>query len=248
MLDRDQMVPRRSGYGRAMTSDLTLFGGLLLGLAASLHCAAMCGGIASGITFLFDPKNTRQRAAVLLSAQAGRIVAYMIGGALVGLAGTAIYGVIQQDVAFRILQWAAAVTLLWIGLSIAGFLPPLSALDGLVRGIVPRLSGVSAGLRRLGPGAPFALGLTWGLLPCAMVYAALFTAMLTGSPWGGAQLMLGFGLGTLPAVTLTAFGVTGLARIETKALARTAIGLGIAGVGVAGVYTDAYSTIFCLPV
>ncbi|MEO1197860.1 MAG: sulfite exporter TauE/SafE family protein [Pseudomonadota bacterium] len=230
-----------------MTTDLTIFGGFLLGLAASLHCAAMCGGIASGITFMFDPKDARARAVVLLTAQAGRIVAYCLGGALVGVLGTAVYGVIQQELAFQLLQWAAAVTLLWIGLSVAGILPPLSALDGVARHVMPNLTRVTEGLQTLGPAAPFALGLTWGLLPCAMVYAALFTAMLTGSAFGGAQLMLGFGLGTLPAVTLTAFGVTGLARIEARALARTAVGLGIACVGIAGVYADAYATIFCLP-
>jgi sulfite exporter TauE/SafE len=69
-----------------------------------------------------------------------------------------------------------------------------------------------------------------------MVYAALFTATLTGSASGGATLMTGFGLGTLPAVTLTALGVTTLARVEAKALARSAIGLAIAVLGFSTVY------------
>ncbi len=38
-------------------NEFSLTGGVLMGLASALHCAAMCGGIASGVVFLFDPKS-----------------------------------------------------------------------------------------------------------------------------------------------------------------------------------------------
>jgi sulfite exporter TauE/SafE len=60
--------------------------------------------------------------------------------------------------------------------------------------------------------------------------------MLTGSAAGGATVMAGFGLGTLPAVTATALGVTALARVEAKAYARGLIGLAIAVLGFSTVY------------
>ena len=34
-------------------SELSLLSGVALGLASALHCAAMCGGIASGVVFFF---------------------------------------------------------------------------------------------------------------------------------------------------------------------------------------------------
>ena len=34
---------------------LTFAGGLLMGLASSLHCAGMCGAIASSLLMAFDP-------------------------------------------------------------------------------------------------------------------------------------------------------------------------------------------------
>ena len=61
-----------------------------------------------------------------------------------------------------------------------------------------------------------------------MVYAALFTAMLTGTALGGVVFMAGFGLATMIPVGLTALGVSTLASIETKGHARIAIGVLIA--------------------
>jgi sulfite exporter TauE/SafE len=171
-----------------------------------------------------------------MTAQAGRVMAYIVAGAILGAAGAGLYGAFDHAVAYRVLQWAGAATLMWIGVSVAGLLPALSALDRRVAGMSAALSSTLARFRRFPVLGPFGAGLGWGTVPCPMVYAALFTAMLTGSAAGGATLMAGFGLGTLPAVTLTAFGVTTLARVETKALARSAIGLAIAVLGFSTVY------------
>jgi sulfite exporter TauE/SafE len=217
-------------------NEFSLLGGVLLGLASALHCAAMCGGIASGVVFLFDPKSPWDRARVLMGAQAGRILAYVIAGAILGAAGASLYGAFDHAAAYRLLQWAGAVTLMWIGLSVAGLLPSLSLLDRYVAVFSGWISKVLGRFRRFPVAGPFAAGLGWGTIPCPMVYAALFTATLTGSAAGGATLMAGFGLGTLPAVTLTAFGVTTLARVEAKAFARGAIGLAIAVLGFSTVY------------
>ena len=171
-----------------------------------------------------------------MSAQAGRIAAYVVAGAILGTAGAGLYGAFDHAVAYRLLQWAGAVTLMWIGLSVAGVLPSLSLLDRRVAALSDAISRVLGHFRRFPIGGPFAAGLGWGTIPCPMVYAALFTATLTGSAAGGATLMAGFGLGTLPAVTLTAFGITMLARVEAKAFARGVIGLSIAVLGFSTVY------------
>ncbi len=217
-------------------NEFSLAGGVLLGLASSLHCAAMCGGIASGAVFLFNPQRPLERVRVLMSAQAGRIGAYVIAGAILGAAGAGIYGAFDHAAAYRLLQWAGAVTLMWIGLSVAGLLPSISLLDRRVAALSAAVSGRLARFRGFRVTGPFAAGLAWGTIPCPMVYAALFTAMLSGSGAGGAVLMAGFGLGTLPSVTATALGVTLLARVEAKATARGLIGLAIAVLGFSTVY------------
>jgi sulfite exporter TauE/SafE len=60
-------------------------------------------------------------------------------------------------------------------------------------------------LRQAGTRGRVALGLLWGLVPCALVYSVLPLAMFAGGLWQGAAVMLAFGLGTLPSL-----GATGL--------------------------------------
>ena len=67
----------------------------------------------------------------------------------------------------------------------------------------------------------------WGFLPCGMVYGALFYAMLAGSALGGAEVMAGFGLGTLPSVTAVALGMSGLRQYAHIGKARVGIGIAI---------------------
>jgi sulfite exporter TauE/SafE len=226
-------------------SEFSFLGGLLMGLASSLHCAGMCGSIASSMLFLIDPKGSpRSRAATLMTAQLARVLAYVLAGGVLGAFGSGLYGLFDQHAAYRVLQWAAGVTLGWIGLSVAGLIPPMAVLDRLMAPVARRLIAVPAG----GPGfaAPATMGLVWGFLPCAMVYGALFTAMLTATAQGGATLMLGFGLGTLPAVTATALGLTSLTRYARGPAARMVVGLSIAGLGLLGIVLSQPGGPLCL--
>jgi len=49
------------------------------------------------------------------------------------------------------------------------------------------------------------MGLLWGWLPCGLVYSVLVAAALAGSAGAGALTMLGFGLGTLPAMSALSY-------------------------------------------
>ena len=88
----------------------------------------------------------------------------------------------------------------------------------------------------------FLSGAVWGFLPCAMVYAALFYAMLSGSWLGGAVVMSGFGLGTLPVLIGAGLGLPLLRRRATSVWLRNAVGLAIIMVGIvsAGVTPTAF--------
>lgn len=207
--------------------DLSFLGGLILGLASSLHCAGMCGGIASGLLLAFEPGHgVGARARVLLVAQAGRIAAYVAAGGFLGVVGSAFYGAFDHGAAHLVLRWAASVALGWIGLSMLGLAPPLTAVDRLAGPLARWLRG-APGSGPAGAARPFLSGLAWGLLPCGMVYGALFYAMLAGSGGGGALVMAGFGLGTLPAVTATAFGVASLRHGARAPRLRVLAGTGL---------------------
>lgn len=212
-----------------MPGEISFLGGLLAGLASSLHCAAMCGGIAASLMFTLSPEGgTPRRAGVLMTAQAGRMTAYVLAGAVLGLAGTGLYVMADFSLAHLVFRWGAAVVLVWIGLSLTGLLPPFSVFDRL-------LAPVTRHVLRPAPGGSllqaYGAGLVWGLLPCAMVYAVLLYAMLSGTAQGGALVMAGFAIGTLPAVTASAFGYGALVRLARQARLRLIAGLAIAALG-----------------
>jgi uncharacterized protein len=215
--------------------DLSFTAGLLLGLASSLHCAVMCGGISSGLLFAFDTNGTYSRARVLLLAQAGRISAYIALGAAFGALGSQIYPHLSSAEAYRLLQWAGAAALMWVGLSTAGLVPAVSGLDRLLSPVSNFIARKATRFTRW-PLAPFLVGTAWGLMPCAMVYAALFTAALSGSATGGVTIMAGFGIGTLPAVMVTAFGIRSLIAADSRPILRSTIGIAIAVFGILTVY------------
>lgn len=62
--------------------NLTLAAAFLVGLAGSVHCLGMCGGISAALS-LGTAGRHRVLGPVLNSA--GRVTTYVLGGALVGL-------------------------------------------------------------------------------------------------------------------------------------------------------------------
>jgi sulfite exporter TauE/SafE len=213
-------------------TQLSLAGGLLAGFASSLHCAGMCGGIASGLMLTLSPDgDSAARARVILLAQLGRVSAYVLAGAIVGLIGSSVYFSFDRAEAHLLLRWAGAVTLVYIGLSVAGWAPSLAGMDRIATRVVSMLRAPLGGA--FTAASPVLAGFVWGLLPCGMVYAALFYAMLSGTAGGGAAIMAGFGLGTVPAVVGAAFGAQALMRLSQRPGLRRGIGLAIVALGVA---------------
>lgn len=172
---------------------------------------------------------------VLALAQLGRVAAYAAAGTLVAALGAPALGWLDREAAFRLLQWAGATAVTWIGLSTAGLVPPLSVIDRVMAPVAEAAARV-AGPARGRPWAPLAAGISWGLMPCAMVYAALFTAMLAGSAGQGGLVMLAFGAGTLPGLLAATLGVGVLSRAAARRPLRLAAGLAIAGLGLLTVW------------
>ena len=200
--------------------------GLLLGLSSSLHCFGMCTGIAASLHFATGPdRATRDLLLTTMLINAGRIGSYILAGALVGGLGSGIFGAFDHALANTILRWAAAAALGWIGLSMLEMLPLASRISGLM-GSLARAAHLPA------PVALLLSGAVWGFLPCAMVYATLFYAMLSGSWANGAVVMAGFGLGTLPMLVASGLGLPLLRRRAVSLWLRNAVGVAILMVGI----------------
>jgi uncharacterized protein len=173
---------------------------LSLGLASGLHCLQMCGPIV--LTYsLSTPRGGALRAHLLYNA--GRILTYMVLGAVAGAAGGGI-GLLGRMAGLaagaRIFSGAAMIV---AGILMIGLVPSKGLVNIGKSGITSRFSK-SIGRRLVAAGGKFQLGLILGFLPCGLVYAALLKAMESAGAVPGALTMLAFGLGT--AVALVAVG------------------------------------------
>lgn len=210
-----------------------LMAAFLAGLLNGVHCAAMCGGIigaACGPRALSRSAVPRWRLA--LGYNAGRITTYVMGGALAGALGEA--GLVLRGGAAvqQIAMMLAGMALLLFALMVSGYKPVergLAAAGGVLWRHVQPWS------RRFLPAdntmRAFGLGVVWGWLPCAMVYAMLLTALATVSAVEGALVMLAFGLGTLPNVILIAMFLKRMRGMLASPMARLAAVAVLVGVG-----------------
>jgi sulfite exporter TauE/SafE len=196
----------------------------LLGTLGSVHCLAMCGGFVAA-TAARDSAKTGTGTVPLLPAaalirrqlayHAGRLCSYAALGAAFGIAGAAALDSAALLPLQRMLYIAANIFLLVLGLSLALRTPFVAALQ---RAGARFFAGVLPVVRPLlslpGAAGRVALGLAWGLVPCALVYATLPLALFAGGPWQGALVMLAFGAGSLPALAAVGFAF----RVPQRAL------------------------------
>jgi sulfite exporter TauE/SafE len=217
------------------TPTLILINGLALGLASTLHCAGMCGAISASLALCQPTTHARSFGSGFVLAHGGRVTAYVIAGAVVGAAGAPAIAWLDREVAYRLLQWAGACAVMWIGLSIAGLMPSFARLDRYMLALAGGVTRLSTGFGAH-PSGPYLAGLAWGLMPCGMVYGALFTAMLTGSAAGGGLTMLAFGIGTVPALLATTFGMKSIRDFATRGIGKSVAGLTIALLGFFSVF------------
>ncbi|MDR1362629.1 MAG: sulfite exporter TauE/SafE family protein [Spirochaetaceae bacterium] len=166
----------------------------ITGLATSLHCAAMCGGINLSQcinTAPFEKKGAGKTLAPALLYNGGRIISYTITGAIVGAVGT----VINVSGRFTgLVQLAAGVFMVIMGINMLGFFPAL-------RRFTPRLPDIFAkkiNKEKAVNKKPLLAGILNGLMPCGPLQAMQLYALSTGSPVSGALSMFVFSIGTTP--------------------------------------------------
>jgi sulfite exporter TauE/SafE len=197
----------------------------MAGLLGAGHCFGMCGGIAGGLGALATGRGAWASA---LLFNGGRVLSYsLLGGLLavtVGAAGEAL-GVPAWS---RWLRLATGLLIAMVGLRFLFDWQGLARVERAGAGLWSRVAPL-ANRAAQHPGLPgrLALGLTWGFLPCGLVYTMLLTATSTGRFASGFLTMLAFGLGTLPALlgmTLWAPALTGFLQERST---RRLIGAGL---------------------
>lgn len=181
---------------------LSLSAAFALGVASSLHCLAMCGGIAGALAMRARQHSARPAVIALhtLGHQAGRIAGYGVFGALAGALGHALAAALAAWHAAYLLRAAAAAFVIALGLQLILGRPLLGAVERAGGRLWQWLTPLTRRANRNGLSGTLLIGIVWALMPCGLVYSMLAIAALTASPIAGAALMLLFGAGTLPAV------------------------------------------------
>ena len=211
-----------------MESSLGFLAAFLIGLTGGVHCVGMCGGIVGALTLglpLVRERPLLARLPFLLAYNTGRIASYVAAGALAGGVGAWAANLVSVHRAQLGLQVVAGLFMILLGLYLAGWWPILGHLERaggvLWRRIEPlgrRLLPVRTLPQALG------IGLVWGWLPCGLVYSALVWAIGAGGAGKGALLLLGFGLGTLPALLAMGTAAVALANWARRPIMRRAAG------------------------
>jgi sulfite exporter TauE/SafE len=190
---------------------------LMIGALGAVHCIGMCGGIAGALSLALPPERRTRRTLWThqLCYGAGRITSYAVAGAFVGSIGVVLADLIGPGGSFA-LRAVAAALLVMIGLQIGGWWSGVAVLERagakLWRAVAPAITPGSQHTSLL---HAFGVGAAWGWLPCGLVYTTLAWAGSSADPIEAASRMLFFGLGTLPAVSLS-----GVAAVRFSALVR----------------------------
>ena len=168
--------------------DLALaLAGLAAGVAATPHCAAMCGAPCAALV-----GGCTRRAA---GFHAGRIAGYMAGGALAA-GSMSLLGAWSRA--------APALRPLWVLLHLALLALGLWWLaTGRQPGWLQR--GGAVPVQFAGRGRPLRAGLAglaWVAWPCAALQAALLLASQASGAAGGALVMAAFALGSMPSLVV----------------------------------------------
>jgi sulfite exporter TauE/SafE len=187
---------------------------LLLGLATSLHCVAMCGSLVLCFAVKDAPEGgpLAPRLVPHLAYQAAKIASYAAVALVLGGIAAAAGGALDISSFRSWIMVVAGLYMVLLGLGMTGRFPLLLKLSprppqSLVRAMtkVRKRSASSVAAGRPDLAMPVAFGLLTGLMPCAPLVAAQAGAMTSGSPLTGAALMVAFGVGTAPLMLV--FGV-----------------------------------------
>jgi hypothetical protein len=198
---------------------IELFTALTTGFLGSLHCIGMCGPIC--LSLPFNHSDPMKKFLSILLYNTGRILTYSILGFLIGIFGKGFELIgLQQLISIISGVLIIAYIVFFPGFKIK-FLPSgmLSSLKMKIHQLFQQKRWASM----------FFLGTLNGILPCGLVYVAIMGALATGEPSSGAEFMLFFGIGTLPAMISLPYASSYISKLASLKklipVAMTIIGL-----------------------
>jgi sulfite exporter TauE/SafE len=217
-------------------NEIILASAFTMGLMGAGHCAGMCGGIVGALSASTEIKgrdSIASRLPIVSAYNTGRLLSYSIAGALFGLVGGAGWSLLTPDAAIQYSRYVSVIFMIGLALYLLGWGQGLLWLERigarLWRYIEPQARRF---LPIRHPGQALVLGMAWGWLPCGMVYTALGWALLSGSAFSGALIMLAFGAGTLPMLMSLGIGANWIMRWSRRPRVRqlsAVILMGLAG-------------------
>jgi sulfite exporter TauE/SafE len=175
----------------------------LAGLAGSVHCLAMCGGMAGalGLRAGRGGANAMSRVQAASLYHVGRLSGYALAGALCGGLGAGAQWLDRSSAVVDVLRIASGVLMLLIAARIALRWNALSSLERAGARFWTHLRPLA--IRQATDGGArgaLTLGLLWGWLPCGLVYSMLLFAAMSGNAVTGAAILFAYGVGTLPSM------------------------------------------------
>lgn len=176
-----------------------VFTALILGLLSSLHCIGMCGPIAMMLPL--DRNNPEKKALQIITYHTGRIISYAMIGLLFGIIGRGFYlaGIQQQ---LSIFAGIAMIVMILIPAN-------LFARHNFSGPVYRLISQLKSKLGKQFSKASFksilSIGVLNGLLPCGMVYAAVFGALAMPKLYLSVFYMVLFGVGTVPLMSAVVY-------------------------------------------
>lgn len=213
--------PAETGMGYGM-----LF---VIGLITSVHCVAMCGGIALSQSLPGTSDNKGKIFNMSLAYNLGRVCSYTAIGFVLGLAGMIVGGGIEAGISYGlqgILKIIAGLLMVIMGINMLGIIPGLRKLTIHPPKSITRFISEKSGSSK----RPFIIGMLNGFMPCGPLQSTWVVALATGNPLGGALSMFLFSLGTLPLM----LGLGSFVSVLGKKHAKKVMSVGAVLVAVLG--------------
>ena len=182
-----------------------------MGVASSPHCAVMCGAPCAALT-----SGCKRNAT---GFHLGRLLGYTAAGA-VAASSVVVLGAWSQAVPALRPVWTL-LHLAFLGLGLwwlaTGRQPDWMRRDGAVP---VRVVGRAARPLRSG-----LAGLAWVAWPCGALQGALLLSALASSPQGGAFVMAGFALGSMPALAAAPWAWARWQALSGRAASQTQVAM-----------------------
>jgi sulfite exporter TauE/SafE/copper chaperone CopZ len=186
---------------------------LLVGLTAGFStCMALIGGLVISVAAKYaenHPTETAfQKFRPHLFFNAGRIVSFVVFGAVIGAIGSA---VALKGSMLGFLTIAVGVVMLILGLQLTEIFPRITRGLTLPSGLAKRLGINTRKEREYSHKNAFLMGAATFFLPCGFTQAMQLLAVSTGNPVQAAVIMGAFAIGTTPGL-LTLGGLTSVVK------------------------------------